>query len=112
MSETALRFELDQVPPHLLCPKCDQNMYLQHDGSFLTRDIAHSRETVVRALEKLDKLLLDGWRSHGRGVRIIVGGGLIREQVLGQLYYYRSRGIVREFREDSPNHGAIVAVLR
>jgi len=112
MRETALRFELDQVPPHLVCPKCDQDLYLQHDGSFLTRDIAHSRETVARALEKLDKLLLDGWRSHGRGVRIIVGGGLIREQVLGQLYYYRSRGIVREFHEDSPNHGAIVAVLR
>lgn len=112
MSETAPRFELDQVPPCLHCPKCEQNMYQQHDGSLLTRDIAHSHETVVRALEKLDKLLLDGWRSHGRGVRIIVGGGLIRQEVLGQLHYYQLRGIVRDYREDAPNHGAIVALLR
>jgi hypothetical protein len=45
-------------------------------------------------------------------VRIIVGGGLIREEVLGQLRYYEARGVVREYREDSPNRGAIVAVLR
>ena len=106
------RFELDQVPPRLICPKCDQNLYLQHDGSCLTRDIAHQRETVARALEKLDHLLLDGWKGYCRTVRIIVGGGLIRENVLGQLHYYERQGIIRDYREDAPNHGAIVAVLR
>ena len=112
MGATALRFTLDEAPPRLNCPKCDQNLYLQHDGSFLTRDIAHQRETVARALEKLSALLLEGWRGYYRGVRIIVGGGLIREEVLAQLRYYRERGIVREYREDSPNRGAIVVALR
>lgn len=112
MSVPAARFELDQVPPVVRCPKCDASVYLQHDGTYLTRDIAHGRETVPRALEKLDALLLAAWRGHWKGVRIIVGGGLIREQVLGQLAFYKSRGIVRDYREDSPNRGAIIAVLR
>ena len=112
MVATALRFDLDQAPPRLRCAKCDENLYLQHDGRFLTRDIAHGRETVARALEKLEELLLDGWRGYYRGVRIIVGGGLIRDEVLGQLRYYRERGNVRVFREDSPNRGAIVVTLR
>ncbi len=112
MSTTAPRFELDGAPPRLKCSKCDDDLYRQHDGRFLTRDIAHARETVARAIEKLDELLLDGWRGYYRGVRVIVGGGLIRDEVLGQLRYYRERGTVRAYREDSPNRGAIVVTLR
>jgi hypothetical protein len=112
MAVPARKFELDEAPPRLICPKCDENVYLQHDGRFLTRDIAHGHETVARALEKLAALLFEGWRGHARGVRIVVGGGRIRDEVLGQLRYYRERGIVRDYREDSPNRGAIVAVLR
>jgi hypothetical protein len=112
MVAAAARFDLDQAPPRLNCVKCDENLYLQHDGRFLARDIAHGRETVARALEKLDDALLDGWRGYYRGVRIVVGGGLIREEVLRQLSYYRQRGIVRRYREDSPNRGAVVAELR
>ena len=67
---------------------------------------------MARALEKLSDALLDGWRGYYRGVRLIVGGGLIRNEVLGQLRYYEQRGIVRDFREDSPNRGAIVVTLR
>lgn len=112
MSTTAVRFDLDAAPPKLRCPKCDDELYRQHDGRFLTRDIAHSRETVARAMEKLDAALLEGWRGYSRGVRLIVGGGLIRDEVLGQLRYYRDRGTVRDYREDTPNRGAIVVVLR
>lgn len=112
MRAKAVRFELDEVPPRLDCPKCDGSLYLQHDGKLLTRDIAHQRETVGRALEKLDRVLLDGWQGYARGVRIVVGGGSIRDQVLAQLRFYRERGIVREYYEDTPNRGAVVAILR
>jgi len=112
MAVKAPSFELDAVPPRLACPKCDEDVYAQHDGRLLTRDIAHQRETVPRALEKLDRLLLEGWRGHWKGVRIVVGGAEIRSQVLAQLRFYRDRGVVREYREDSPNRGAIVAILR
>ena len=112
MTVKAPRFELDQAPPRLACPKCDENLYLQHDGKLLTEDIAHRRETIPAALEKLDRLLLEGWRGYWKGVRIVVGGAAIRNEVLGQLRYYRERGIVRDYRDDSPNRGAIVALLR
>src|SRR5690606_22911925 len=97
MRVAAPRFDLEQVPPRLRCPKCDDELYAQHDGRLLTCDIAHSRETVAQALDKLERLLLEGWRGHYRGLRIVVGGGAIRDEVLGQLRYYRQRGIVRDF---------------
>jgi hypothetical protein len=106
------RFELDEVPRTLACPKCDANVYLQHDGTLLTGDVAHRRETIGRALEKLDELLLEGWRGYYKGVRIVVGGGSIREEVRAQLRHYAGRGIVREHRDESANPGAIVAILR
>jgi hypothetical protein len=112
MGVKAPRFEIDDVPPRLVCPKCDERLYLQHDGKLLTRDIAHQRETVPRALHQLDKLLLEAWRGYAKGVRIVVGGGAIREQVLAQLSAYRERGIVRDYGEDNANRGAIVAILR
>jgi hypothetical protein len=112
MGAQAVRFALEDAPPRLRCKKCDAELYRQHDGSSLARDIAHHRETTTQALAKLDELLLDGWRGYCRSVRIVVGGGLIREQVLAQLRYYRERGTVREYDEDGRNRGAIVAVLR
>jgi hypothetical protein len=105
-------FGLDDMPPRLVCPKCDDSLFQQHDGKILTRDIAHGRETTVRALEKLDRLLLEAWIGYWKGVRIVVGGAAIRDEVLSQLRYYRERGIVRDFREDGGNRGAIVATLR
>lgn len=112
MGVAAPRFDLDHAPPRLRCPKCDADLFAQHDGRLLTCDVAHGRETVAQALAKLERLLLEGWRGHYRGLRIIVGGGAIRAEVLGQLGYYRQRGVVREFAEDAPNRGAVIAVLR
>ena len=112
MFTDAVRLSLDLIPPRIHCPKCDASLYLQHDGSCLTRDIAHHHETVRKALEKLDKLLCDGWRGYSQSLRIVVGGGLIREQVLGQLHYYQGQGLLRSYREESPNRGAIVVQLR
>ncbi|MDR2213449.1 MAG: hypothetical protein LBE21_07485 [Pseudomonadales bacterium] len=112
MSANAPRFELDQAPPLLRCAKCDQNLFLQHDGSCLTDDIAHHHETLPLALKKLDRLLLEGWRGYYRTLRVIIGGGLIREQTLGQLHYYQRQGLIRAYHQDSPNRGAVMVVLR
>lgn len=112
MSVPAPRLQFDTLPPMLRCPKCDQNLYLQSDGSCLTRDIAHQRETIARALEKLDGLLLEGWASYCETIRIIVGGGVIRQQALGQLHYYQKQGRLLACREESPNKGAILVTLR
>lgn len=112
MQVNAPRFALDEVPPQLHCPKCDSNLYLQGNGSCLTRDIAHQHETVGRALDKLDATLLAAWEGYASSLRLIVGGGLIREAVLGQLQYLLDQGRVLAFREESPNRGAILVTLR
>lgn len=103
---------LDALPPRLICLKCDANLYAQHDGSCRTYDIAHSHETVARALRKLDAALLEGWGSHAATLRLVVGGGTIRREILGQLTYYQRLGRLLAFTEDSPNRGAILLRLR
>ena len=35
------------------CPKCDNALNLQHDGSTVTVDIAHHGERVSEALQKM-----------------------------------------------------------
>jgi hypothetical protein len=110
MSVTALH--IDMLPPALLCHKCDQNVYQQHDGSCLTRDIAHNHETIKQALQKLDTILLECWQAYCQSLRLIVGGGVIREHILGQLHYYQQQHRLISFKEESPNRGAIVVRLR
>lgn len=112
MRVPAARFGLDEVPPLLYCPKCDANLYLQSDGSCLTRDIAHGHETVARALQKLEETLLAGWEGYCGSLRLIVGGGVIREQVLGHLHHCRLRGRLLDYREEAPNKGALLVRLR
>ena len=104
--------ELDQLPSQLICPKCDDDMLAQHDFSCLTRDIAHQRESVPKALEKLEASLLKAWHGYYHSMRIIVGGGTIRGQVLGQLHFLQQRGLLHDYAEESPNRGAIVVTLR
>ena len=112
MTVTSAALALDELPPTLCCPKCDQNMYQQSDGSCLTVDIAHGRETRAQALNKLDASLLEGWAGYCRDLRVIVGGGVIRDEVMGQLQFYRDTRRLLEYREESPNRGAIRVRLR
>jgi hypothetical protein len=106
------RLQLDDLPPSMICPKCDADVFRQHDSRCLSRDIAHQHETIDRALHKLDALLVEGWQGTWQSLRLIVGGGRIREQVLGQLHHYQQRGRLRSYSEDRPNRGAIVVLLR
>lgn len=94
-----------------LCVKCDTPLWSQSDGSTVTVDIAHQRETVTQALVKFHAALNRGWqRSHAEHLRLIVGGGLIRDAVLGELFFLNSKGIVLEFGEE--NRGAVLVRLR
>jgi hypothetical protein len=106
------RLQLEDLPPRLQCLKCDSDLYAQSDGSCLTRDIAHQHETVVQALAKLDAALLAAWRSPAQKLRLVVGGGRIRTEVLGQLHYYRSCGYLLDYAEETPNHGAVLVKIR
>ena len=47
-----------------------------------------------------------------RDLRLVVGGGVIRREVLGQLHYYRGCGYLLDYAEESPNHGAVLVRIR
>lgn len=98
--------------PGATCIKCDSALYRQSDGSTLTVDIAHHQETVAQALEKMDHALNAAWQGYERGVRLVVGGGAIRDAVLGELMFQRQAGRILGFRQESPNRGAVLVTLR
>ncbi|MDP3518256.1 MAG: hypothetical protein Q8S94_13910 [Pseudohongiella sp.] len=93
------------------CIKCDSPMFSLSDGSTLTADIAHHHETVVKALNKFELVLNQAWQqSHAENLRLIVGGGLIRDAVLAELFFKKSRGTVLDFSEE--NRGAVLIRIR
>ena len=94
-----------------LCIKCDAPLFSLSDGSTITVDIAHHHETVVQAVEKLELTLNRVWKqSHAQTLRLIVGGGLIRDAVLAELYFKKSRGTVLDFSEE--NRGSLIIRIR
>lgn len=106
------RLNPDDLPPSRICLKCDSDLYSQSDGSVLTRDIAHQQESVKQALAKLGTSLIEAWEGYACSLRLVVGGGLIRREVLGQLAWLQSQGAILDYSEDSPNRGAILVRIR
>ncbi|MDP1931397.1 MAG: hypothetical protein Q8L60_08070 [Gammaproteobacteria bacterium] len=94
------------------CLKCDAVLHLQTDGSLLQVDIAHNHETIKVALEKLAGVLAEARSGHTRAVRLVVGRGLIREEVLLQLSWLQRSGEILSFNYESGNTGAILITIR
>lgn len=93
------------------CTKCDSPLWSLSDGSTLTVDIAHQRETVAEAQVKFRRVLDQAWQeSHAGQLRLIVGGGLIRDAVLAELFYLRQQGAVLGFEDE--NRGVIRVRIR
>jgi hypothetical protein len=94
------------------CDKCDSPLFGQSDGSTLTVDIAHHRETVAQALQKLESALTDAWHGYTSQVRLIVGGGAIREAVLAELHFKQSKKRIVSVIEEGGNRGSVLVRIR
>lgn len=94
------------------CPKCDAVLHLQTDGSVLHVDIAHNHETIRVALQKLERILVEARAGHTRAVRVVVGRGFIREEVLLQLSWLQRSGEILAFDHEDGNAGAIMVTVR
>lgn len=94
------------------CLKCDSQMDLQTDGSVLHIDIAHNRETIKIALEKLTHVLDEARAGNTAAVRVVVGSGLIREEVLTQLSWLLRSEQILGFGYDGTNTGAVLISIR
>jgi len=95
-----------------VCLKCDARLQEQTDGSVLHRDIAHQRETLAVALQKLAEVLEEGRKGHASTIRLIVGRGVIRDEVMRQLSWLALKGEILSVDHDDGNTGALLVVLR
>jgi len=85
---------------------------VQTDGSVLHADIAHQRETIPIAMHKLQLALDEARGGHARAIRLVVGRGLIREEMQRHLSWLKLSGEVLDYDHDDGNTGAIVIQLR
>ena len=94
------------------CPKCDEILSAQSDGSTLTFDIAHQGERVGEAVLKLENILVELQSGNTTYLRLIVGSGLIRDEVNTILGTLLHRKEILGFDQDGRNSGAIVVHLK
>ena len=94
------------------CPKCDNELGLQHDGSTVTVDIAHQGERVGEALEKMQKEIDAARKGVAESIRLVVGSGLIRDEVLLVLRDLQFRADIKSFESESGNAGAVLVRLK
>lgn len=94
------------------CPKCDNALNLQHDGSTITIDIAHQGERVSEALQKMQSEIDLARKGVAMCIRLVVGSGLIRDEVLLVLRDLKFRGDIKDFEPESFNAGAVLVRLK
>ena len=95
-----------------ICPKCDNNLERQTDGSTLTVDIAHKGERVHEALEKMEDAIAIAKSGTTQFLNLIVGGGVIREDVLQTLVKVERLGEIESFEQDNQNAGIVIIKLK
>jgi hypothetical protein len=94
------------------CPKCDNALNFQHDGSTITVDIAHQGERVSEALSKMQNEIDLARKDVAMSIRLVVGSGLIRDEVLLALRDLKFRGDIIDFDTEPFNAGAVLVRLK
>ena len=94
------------------CPKCDNALEHQHDGSTITVDIAHDGERVSEALRKMQSEFDMARKGVAANIRLVVGSGLIRDEVLLALRDLEFRGDVKDFDLEPTNAGTVLVRLK
>jgi len=94
------------------CPKCDNALKLQHDDSTVTVDIAHRGERVSEALQLMQSEIDLARKGVAKCIRLVVGSGLIRDEVLLALRDLKFRGDIMGFEPESFNAGAVLVRLK
>ena len=91
-----------------MCPKCDSNIKDQYHSSTLTVDVAHNKETVKQAIDKLYQVIERNQILKHRQIRIIVGSKMIRDEVMNELEALKRGKAILGFEMDGKNSGALL----
>jgi len=94
------------------CPKCDNQLDEQTDGSTITVDIAHNGERVHEALRRMHDQVEAENRGVAQYIRFIVGSGIIREEAMMSLGNLERRGVIVHQEIERGNSGAILVKLK
>ncbi|MFK7865258.1 MAG: hypothetical protein AB8B95_13650 [Pseudohongiellaceae bacterium] len=94
------------------CPKCDNDLESQHDGSTVTIDIAHNGERLREAIDKMAREIECSKNLSAENLRLIVGTGMIRDEVLIRLRDFEFRGDIKGFQLELPNRGSVKVRLK
>ena len=97
---------MDFEPECEACPKCDFGVYDQNKTLTYTRDIAHDHQTVDRAITEFYAVLNSARKEQYGYVRLIVGGGKIKEEIGALLETEKWRESIQRFELEQPNSGA------
>ena len=94
------------------CPKCDNHLDEQTDGSTVTVDIAHNGERVHEALRRMQDQVETENRGVAQYIRFIVGSGVIREEAMASLGDLKRRGVIIHQEVARSNGGSILVKLK
>ncbi len=112
MQQTCLNCGMSFNEDMRYCPKCDNSLDLQHDGSTITVDIAHQGERVNEALAKMQSEINLARKGVSKRIRLVVGSGLIRDEVMLVLRDLEFRGDIIDFEAEPFNAGAVLVRLK
>ena len=90
------------------CPKCDSDIENQYNYTTFTLDVAHNKETVKQAIDKLYQVIEQNQIMRHRQIRVIVGSKMIREEVMRELMVLKREEAILDFRMDGKNSGALL----
>ena len=90
------------------CPKCDSDIESQYHSTTLTVDVAHNKETVKQAIDKVYQVIEKNQIMKHRQIRIIVGSKKIREEVMNELEALKRGKAIFDFGMDGKNSGAFL----
>jgi len=88
------------------CPKCDYGRYDQNQNQRLTKDIAHNMQTVHQATQECYDALAKAKREKYGELRLVVGGGLINQEIGRVLEAEKWKNQLKSFEYEKFNNGA------
>jgi len=95
-------------PENTNCPKCDEHRYAKNRKLTLSIDIAHARQTLAQAEQQLDQAIEQAMTEQFGNLKIIVGRGLIRDEIHRSLDAAQWQNRIRDYQPEKYNQGAYV----
>jgi len=93
------------------CPKCDFGRFEQNRGAMTSVDIAHNLQTVDQATQEFYSALAQAKRDCYSELEIIVGGGLINQEISKILDAEVWKNSIKKYWQEPHNRGAYILKL-